>query len=110
MVYENGGLLLSNVNFLRKQLYASINELINDYHSYLTDDKDYFSRNRKLPLKTLIESILFMGSNAIKDELYDLFDFINTPTTSAFIQQRKKLLPDAFRFLFESFNEKNIFI
>lgn len=97
---------MSNVNFLRKQLYASINELINDYHSYLTDDKDYFSRNRKLPLKTLIESILFMGSNAIKDELYDLFDFINTPTASAFVQQRKKLHPDAFRFLFESFNEK----
>ncbi|MCR1961427.1 hypothetical protein CWE04_09830 [Thomasclavelia cocleata] len=28
-----------------------------------------------------------MGANALKDELYDLFDFKNTPTTSAFVQQ-----------------------
>ncbi len=97
---------MSNVNFLRKQLYASINELIINYQNYLTDDKDYFSRNRKLPLKTLIESILFMGSNAIKDELYDLFDFIDTPSASAFVQQRKKLHYNAFKYLFESFNEK----
>lgn len=97
---------MSNVNFLRKQLYASINELIENYQAYLSDGKNYFSRDRKLPLKTLIESILFMGANAIKDELYDLFDFKNTPTTSAFVQQRKKLLHDAFKFLFDSFNEK----
>ena len=97
---------MSNIKYLRKQLYASIDELIMNYNYYLTDDKNYFSRERKLPLKTLIESILFMGSNAIKDELYDLFDFKNTPTTSAFVQQRKKIKADAFRFLFDSFNKK----
>lgn len=97
---------MNNVNFLRKQLYASINELIENYQTYLTDDKYYFSKNRKLPLKDLIESILFMGANELKDELYDLFDFKNTPSTSAFVQQRKKLLHDAFKFLFDSFNEK----
>lgn len=97
---------MNNVNFLRKQLYASINELVENYQVFLTDDKNYFTRNRKLPLKTLIESILFMGANALKDELYDLFDFKNTPTTSAFVQQRKKLLHDAFKFLFDSFNGK----
>lgn len=58
---------MNNVNFLRKQLYASINELVENYQFFLTDDKNYFTRNRKLPLKTLIESILFMGANALKD-------------------------------------------
>ena len=56
---------MSNINFLRKQLYASIDEWI--------------------------EFILFMGADAIKDELYDFFDFKNTPITSAFVQQRQKL-------------------
>lgn len=97
---------MNNVNFLRNQLYVSIDELINNYQFYLTDDRDFFSRNRKLPLKTLIESFLFMGANPIKDELYEMFDFKNTPTSSAFIQQRRKLNYDAFRFLFESFNKK----
>ena len=97
---------MNNVNFLQKKLYDSIDELINDYHLYLTDDKDFFSRNRKLPLKTLVESILFMGANPIKDELYDMFNFKDTPTSSAFIQQRKKLHYNAFKFLLESFNKK----
>lgn len=103
---RNGGLLMSNVNFLRKQLYASINELVDNYSVFLCEDKNYFSRERKLPLKTLIEAILFMGANTIKDELFDFFDFKNTPTTSAFVQQRQKIKSDAFRFIFNTFNEK----
>ena len=97
---------MSNIKYLKEQLYTSIDELISDYRSYLTDDKNYFSKERKLPLKTLIESILFMGVNAIKDELYDFFDFKDTPTTSAFVQQRQKLDFRAFKFLFESFTKK----
>ena len=58
-----------------------------NYNSYLCDNKIYFSITRKLPLKTLVE-VIFMWSNAIKDELYDFFEFKNTPSTSAFVQQR----------------------
>lgn len=97
---------MNKINFLRKQLYACIDELIENRGYFLTADKDYFSRERILPLKTLIESILFMGSNAIKDELYDIFEFKNTPSTSAFVQQRQKLKADAFKYLFELFNKK----
>ncbi len=97
---------MNNVKFLHNQLYASIDEVIQNITSYVTDDKNYFSRSRKLPLKTLIEYILFMGANSIKDELYDLTDYSATPTSSAFVQQRGKLLSDAFRYIFESFNEK----
>lgn len=97
---------MNNINFLRKQLYASIDELIQNHDSYLTENKNYFSRNRKINLKSLVETILFMGSNAIKDELYHLFNFYHTPSSSAFVQQRQKLHSDAFRFLFDSFNSK----
>ena len=97
---------MSNIKFLRKQLYATIDELICDVDSFLTDDKNYFSRERKLPIKKTIEFILFTGANAIKDELHDFFVLENTPSTSAFVQQRKKLKFEAFKFLFESFNKK----
>ncbi len=97
---------MNNVNYLRKQLYASINELIMNHDSYLKEEKKYFSRNKKLPLKTLIESILFMKANAIKDGLNDIFQFENTPTTCAFVQQRQKIKTDAFKFLLDTFNEK----
>ena len=98
---------MNNTNYLRNQLYVCIDGLMEDYSSYIVDvNSNHFSRTRKLPLKTLVESILFMGSNAIKDELYDFFDFTDTPTTSAFVQQRQKLKSSAFRFLFDLFNEK----
>lgn len=97
---------MNKIKFLRKQLYICIDELIENRRHFLIAEKNHFSRERKLPLKTLIESILFMGSNAIKDELYDIFKFKNTPSTSAFVQQRQKLKADTFKYLFESFNKK----
>lgn len=98
---------MNNTNYLCNQLYLCIEGFMEDYSSYIVDENsNHFSRTRKLPLKTLVESILFMGSNAIKDELYDFFDFTDTPTTSAFVQQRQKLKSSAFRFLFDLFNEK----
>ena len=97
---------MNNLNFLKNQLDNSINELLLNYHPFLTDGGNHFSRNRKIPLKTLIEYILFMGSNALKDELYDLSNFNDTPSVSAFVQQRRKISADAFRFLFDSFNKR----
>ncbi len=39
----------------------------------------------------------------------DYFDFnVNTPTVSAYTQQRAKVLPEAFEFLFHSFTQENI--
>lgn len=103
---EQEDLLMNNLNFLKNQLDNSINELLLNYHPFLTDGGNHFSRNRKIPLKTLIEYILFMGSNALKDELYDLSNFNDTPSVSAFVQQRRKISADAFRFLFDSFNKR----
>lgn len=41
-------------------------------------------------------------------ELLDYFDFnIDTPTVSAYTQQRSKVLPEAFEFLFQRFTAEN---
>lgn len=64
-----------------------------------------FSRSRKLDFAAIIQFILSMESGSLKKELLDYFQFsVDTPSVSAFIQQRSKLLPEAFQFLFYEFN------
>lgn len=64
-----------------------------------------FSRDRKLGFRNLIRFILSMESGSIKKELLGYFNFSSdTPSASAFNQQRDKLLFQAFEFLFKEFN------
>lgn len=64
-----------------------------------------FSRSRKLDFASTIQLILSMESGSLKKELLDYFHFsVDTPSVSAFSQQRNKLLPETFQFLFYEFN------
>lgn len=64
-----------------------------------------FSRNRKLDFASTIQLILSMESGTLKKELLDYFQFsVDTPSASAFSQQRSKLLLETFQFLFYEFN------
>lgn len=68
-----------------------------------TPEKD-FTRKRKLPFEFIIQILLSMGGNSIYKELLEATGCdINTATTSAFIQQRDKILPFALEFLFHKF-------
>ncbi len=68
-------------------------------------DKD-FSRNRKLDMETLIKTIVFSSGKPIREELFDYFDFsTDTATSSAFVQQRAKLKPDAFEYIVKELNK-----
>ena len=64
-----------------------------------------FTRNRKLGFNKLIHLMLGMRGNSISKELYDYFKNEDLMTSSAFVQQRDKLLPDAFEYLLHKFNE-----
>ena len=49
------------------------------------------------------------GGATMSKELLDFFDFDkNTPSVSAFTQQRSKVLPEAFEYLFKSFTDDNL--
>lgn len=64
-----------------------------------------FSRSRKLDFASTIQLILSMESGSLNKELLDYFQFsVDTPSASAFSQQRSKLLLEAFPFLFYEFN------
>jgi len=64
----------------------------------------HFSRKRKLDLETLLQVIISMEGNTIKHELLKHFDFdVETPSQSAFYQQRCKLHPDSLPYLSKQF-------
>ena len=81
----------------------------------LTDCKDYFtkkplkdfSRSGKLPFEPMIQSIQCMGAGSLSNEMMDFFGYgEELATTSAFVQKRAKILPEAFEYLFAHFTKK----
>ena len=74
---------------------------------YLRNPETDFTRERKLSFEALTRSILMMGDGSLQNELLKYFSFSDdTLTKSAFCQQRAKVLPDAFQFMFAAFTEK----
>lgn len=64
-----------------------------------------FSRSRKLDFASTVRLLLSMESGSLQKELLEHFQFsVDTPSASAFSQQRDKLLPQTFPFLFSEFN------
>lgn len=63
-----------------------------------------FTRNRKLTFEYVINLLLSMGGNSIYSELLEYFKYdAKTATSSAFVQQRGKILPSALEYLFKTF-------
>lgn len=59
-----------------------------------------------LIMKAVFTGIIGMGSGSLTNELIDFFHASpQMPTPSAFLQQRSKIKPEAFRIIFDGFNE-----
>lgn len=91
---------------VKNTLYRIVEEMSNDLTSFVKNPEKDFSRNRKLGFVQLIWFFLAMGSGCINHELLKHFEFDpqKTPSASAFLQQRAKLLPETFRYLLYQFN------
>ena len=97
------------ISQITKSLEDIISELSANPSLFLRNPKTDFSRNRKIDFKTFVGITMNSGGATMSKELLDYFDFnVNTPTVSAYNQQRKKVLPDAFEFIFHSFTEMNL--
>lgn len=80
---------------------SSVSSSVSDY--VLNPGKD-FSRNRKLPADKLISFLIAEGSSTTKNELLDFFGMSGqSPTSSAFFQQRSKLKSEALKNVFDAF-------
>lgn len=96
---------MNNFKHLRNVLFHEIMALSKS-SSLFTESSVDFSRNRKLNFETVIKQIICMEAGSLKDELLKYFDFsLDTPTASAFVQARSKIKVDAFKTLFERFNQ-----
>ena len=93
----------------------AIKQALNDAIQVITDYKWLYSvrpgkdntRNRKFPFKKMISSILAFRGGTLNREIMDFFGLDpRIGSSSAFIQQRAKILPEAFECLFHYFTSK----
>ncbi len=87
----------------KKILKAAITEACS-HREFLSDPKRDFTRDRKLPLESMLNIIISMQSQSILRELRDNFNKKDI-TTSAFIQQREKISYKMFEHIFDTYNE-----
>lgn len=88
----------------KRILRKALHDLAECKWMFLNDPQKDFSRKRKLPFENMMKAILCMGGGSVANEMMNLFGFHeNLATTSAFVQQRSKILPEAFESLFDLF-------
>ena len=94
---------------------VSVKQALNDAIQVVTDYKWLYSvrpgkdntRNRKFPFKKMVSSILAFRGGTLNREIMDFFGLDpSIGSSSAFIQQRAKILPEAFECLFHYFTSK----
>ena len=94
--------------YIKKLLISEINKVASEPHNYCTNPDTDFTRNRKLSMEKMLQGIIGMESKSLTNELLDLFDAsAETPSASAFIQQRDKIRPIAFEFLYSKIFRRN---
>ena len=92
---------------IKKLLMTEIETVANASDRYCSNPGRDFSRKRKLSFKKVVESIIGMGSKGLTNELIDIFNNDpDMPSASAFVQQRSKIKPEAFRDIMAGFTEK----
>lgn len=91
---------------LRKTLENCIHELDNVHSLFVQNPNADFTRNRKISFSDTCWFLIGLQGKSMPNEVLDFFDHaVSAPTSSAFIQQRKKILTEAWEFLFHSFEQ-----
>lgn len=99
-------------NITPKKLKDSIITIIDgqqqDLSGLTRDPQKDFTRTRKITYKDVMLSNLSFENRSLPNELMDYFGVDHDFTTSAYIQQRDKILPTAFEDLFRKFTNQNV--
>lgn len=95
-----------NPNFVKKTLMRTIHSLEEHKNEFVRNPGKDFTRRRTFDFSTMIKFILSAGCNTLANEILHFFDFHSFPSVSAFVQQREKVLPEAFHHLLLEFNRK----
>ncbi len=90
---------------VKSLLWHDIHEMSQNPGLFAKNPDSDFSRKRKLDYENLMRFLITMESGTTGHELLKYFDYAHDiPSSSAFYQQRKKLLLDAFQYLLFQFN------
>ena len=91
---------------VKEALKKCISQLDSMKYLFLNNPEKDFTRERKISFEQFINICLQMDGGALQSELIKYYDFSeDTPTKSAFCQQRAKVSPEALKFLFSIFTE-----
>lgn len=93
---------------LKQTLTSLIREMSATPAPYVKNPGKDFTRKKKLTFETVMQFLISMGGNSLYKELLESQGYdANTATTSAFVQQRNKILPSAVEFLFHQFTQSH---
>lgn len=93
-------------NQLKQSLTSLIREMSSSPTPYVKIPETDFTRKKEAAFETVIQLVISTGGNSLYKKLLESLDYdVNTATTSAFVQQRNKILPFAVEFLFLAFTE-----
>lgn len=106
-IHSKEVLTMSNLTSKVKQnLLGIIRDMSKSPWLFAKNPEKDFTRKRKLDFETIVLLLLSMDGNSLYKELLNYTDFSpDVATSSAFVQQREKILPEAFAFLFHEFNQ-----
>ena len=90
---------------LKNKLLKIIRQMADDPSQWVRNPDKDFIRNRKITFEDVMRFLISSGGNSLNKELYDYFKPTDTTVSaSALVQQRAKLLPEAFDYLLHRFN------
>ena len=99
--------MCNRIASVKEKLDAAITQLCEKAGMFSKNPGKDFSRNRKLPFRKVISLLLSMEGGTLKTELLDFFGCsADAASSSAFIQQRKKINQEALPSLFRMFVRK----
>lgn len=94
---------------VKKNLLSLLNDMEENPWLFSKNPEADFTRKRKLDFKEMIRIILSIGGNSLNLELMKYFSYDSEAATcSAFVQQRNKILPETFEFIFHEFTTSTI--
>lgn len=97
---------MNDASTIKANLSRVIDDLAAHPELFSKNPEINFTRNRKLPMGNVLRFLILMERDSVDMELLKYFDYDldATPTQSAYIQQRSKLVPGAFRMILDRFN------
>ena len=92
---------------LKEKLDSCITELDSMHHLFCKNPKTDFTRNRKISFEDTVRFLIELQSKSLPNEVIDYFGHTpSSPSASALIQQRDKILIEGFEYLFKLFSNE----